>query len=163
MRSATILGVTSTNARGDIAGVRGTGIAAAGAFILMVVGLINLMDGIVAVVNSDYFRHDIIFKNPEAWGWLFIVFGIAQIAAGGGAWGGFRGAQWVAVGLAGTNAVVQLAHMEHYPAWSIAAIVLDIVVIYALVVYGPAMHRDWAEQERLDRAADFEPGPGITT
>ena len=76
--------------------------------------------------------------------------------------GGFRGAQWVAVGLAGTNAVVQLAHMQHYPAWSIAAIVLDVLVIYALVVYGPAMERDWAEEERLDRATELEPGPGIT-
>jgi hypothetical protein len=156
-------GVTSTNARGDtVAGVRGTSIAAAGAFLLMAVGAINLLDGIVAVVNSDYFRHDIIFKNPEAWGWLFIVFGIAQIAAGGGAWGGFRGAQWVAVCLAGANAVFQLAHMQHYPAWSIAAIVLDIAVIYALVVYGPNMERDWAEEERLSSPADFQPGPGIT-
>jgi hypothetical protein len=159
---ATILGVTSTNVRGDIAGVRGTSIAAAGAFLLMAVGAINLLDGIVAVVNSDYFHHDIIFKNVEAWGWLFIAFGIAQIAAGGGAWGGFRGAQWIAVGLAGANAVVQLAHMQHYPAWSIAAIVLDVVVIYALVVYGPAMERDWAEEERRERATDFQPGPGIT-
>jgi hypothetical protein len=125
--------------------------------------MVNLLDGIVAVVNSDYFRHDIIFKNAEAWGWLFIVFGIAQVAAGGGAWAGFRGAQWAAVTFAGLNAVVQLAHLQHYPAWSITAIVLDIAVIYFLVVHGPSMERDWAEEDRRNAAADFEPGPGITT
>lgn len=137
--------------------------AAVGAFLVMLVGAVNVLDGIVAVVNSDYFRHDRIFTDTEAWGWLFIAFGIAQFAAGGGAWAGFRGAQWAAVVFAGLNAVAQLAHVQHYPAWSITAVVLDIAVIYCLVVYGPAMERDWAAEDRANAAADFEPGPGITT
>ena len=137
--------------------------AGVGAFLVILVGLVNLLDGIVAVANADYFRHDIIFENVEAWGWLFIAFGIAQLAAGGGAWAGFRGAQWAAVTFAGLNAVVQLAHLQHYPAWSITAIVLDVAVIYFLVVHGPSMERDWAAEDRLNAAADFEPGPGITT
>jgi hypothetical protein len=136
--------------------------AAVGAFLVMLVGAVNMLDGIVAVVNSDYFRHDIIFTNVEAWGWLFIAFGLAQFAAGGGAWAGFRGAQWAAIIFAGLNAVAQLAHVQHYPAWSITAVVLDIAIIYFLVVHGSAMERDWAAEERRDRAVDFQPGPGIT-
>ena len=136
--------------------------AAVGAFLVMLVGCVNLLDGIVAVVNADYFRHDIIFENVEAWGWLFIAFGIAQLAAGGGAWAGFRGAQWAAVVFCAVNAVVQLAHLQHYPAWSITAIVIDVAVIYFLVVHGQAMERDWAAEERRERAVDFQPGPGIT-
>jgi hypothetical protein len=160
---ATIDAVTGTTRMSD-GSTTATGMAAVGAFLVMLVGAVNMLDGIVAVVNADYFRHDIIFTNVEAWGWLFIAFGLAQFAAGGGAWAGFRGAQWAAVVFAGLNAVVQLAHLEHYPAWSVTAIVLDIAVIYFLVVHGSAMERDWAAEERRERAAtaDFQPGPGIT-
>ena len=34
------------------------------------------------------------------------------------------------------NAVAQLSWAGTYPVWSITAIVLDVLVIYALVVYG---------------------------
>ena len=51
----------------------------------------------------------------------------------------FGGATWAAIfGViaAFVNAIAQLSWAATYPVWSITAIVLDVLVIYALVVYG---------------------------
>jgi hypothetical protein len=42
----------------------------------------------------------------------------------------------VAVVLAGLSAVMNLVFVEAYPIWSIIAITLDVLVIYAVTVHG---------------------------
>ena len=37
--------------------------------------------------------------------------------------------------LASVNAIVQLAFIRHFPAWSIIIMALDVIVIYALTVH----------------------------
>ena len=65
--------------------------------------------------------------------WLFV--GAAQVITGYGvitrsAWGFVVG-----VGLASINAFTQLMFLGVYPAWSIAIMILDVVIIYALIAH----------------------------
>lgn len=103
---------------------------------LVLVGTFNIIDGIAAIANSSYLANQLLFANMHAWGWFFLIFGVIQLCAG---FAIFTGAGWAAVvGVltAFFNAVAQLSWARVYPVWAIAAIVIDGLVIYALVVYG---------------------------
>jgi hypothetical protein len=103
---------------------------------LILVGFFNVIDGIAAIGNSNYLANQLLFANMDAWGWFFLIWGILQIFAG---FGIMNGATWgaiVGVVTAFVNAIAQLSWARTYPVWAIAAIVLDVLIIYALVVYG---------------------------
>jgi hypothetical protein len=103
---------------------------------LILVGFFNIIDGIAAIGNSNYLANQLLFANMDAWGWFFLIWGILQVFAGfaimnGATWGAIVG-----VVTAFVNAIAQLSWARTYPVWAIAAIVLDVLIIYALVVYG---------------------------
>jgi hypothetical protein len=72
----------------------------------------------------------------DAWGWFFLIFGAVQICAGFAILGGSTWAAIVGIASAFFNAIAQLSWARTYPVWAIAAVVVDALVIYALVVYG---------------------------
>jgi hypothetical protein len=103
---------------------------------LILVGFFNIIDGIAAIGNANYLVNQLLFANLDAWGWFFLIWGILQVFAGfaimnGATWGAILG-----VVTAFVNAIAQLSWARTYPVWAIAAIVLDVLIIYALVVYG---------------------------
>ena len=103
---------------------------------LILVGFFNIIDGIAAIANANYLVERLLFANLEAWGWFFLIWGIIQICAGfaimaGATWGAIVG-----IVAAFFNAIAQLSWARVYPVWAIAAIVADVLIIYALVVYG---------------------------
>ena len=102
---------------------------------LILVGFFNIIDGIAAIGNSNYLANQLLFANMDAWGWFFLIWGILQVFAG---FAIMNGATWGAiVGVTPfVNPIAQLSCARTYPVWAIAAIVLDVLIIYALVVYG---------------------------
>jgi hypothetical protein len=110
-------------------------LAFAGTMVLLV-GAFNVVDGIVALSKHEYVTDDLLFGDLSAWGWVMIAFGVVQIAAGAAIlrrvfWGAIVG-----IVLAAFNAIAQLGFLRHYPEWSVIIIVIDVVVIYALTMYG---------------------------
>ena len=59
-----------------------------------------------------------------------------QVCAGFAIYAGSGWAAIVGVVSAFGNAIAQLSWARVYPVWAISALVLDVLVIYALVVYG---------------------------
>jgi hypothetical protein len=110
-----------------------SGLVTFGGIMLLVAGAFNLIDGIVALVNDDYFVADeLLFGDLTAWGVWWLVAGAAQVGTGfailrRSVWGIIFG-----ITIAGVNALTQLMFIGAYPAWSIAAIVVDGLIIYAL-------------------------------
>jgi hypothetical protein len=103
---------------------------------LVLVGFFNIIQGIAAIGNSDYVVNQLLFANMDAWGWFFLIWGAIQVCAG---FAVFSGAGWgalVGVVSAFGNAIAQLSWARVYPVWAIAAIVLDVLIIYGLMVYG---------------------------
>ena len=130
--------------------LRGRRMVSFGAIMLMLVGAVNVLDGVVAVTNADYLKNDLLFSNLETWGWFFIVYGTFQFSVGVALFGGSRLAQWLGIVIAGLNALAQLAFQAHEPAWSLTMVVIDVVVIYALVRYGTVLGRIPAVDPRHD-------------
>ena len=103
---------------------------------LMLVGFFNIIDGIAAISDSKYLVNQLLFANLHAWGWFFLIWGVLQVFAGFAVLGGATWGAIVGVASAFFNIIAQLSWARAYPVWALSAIVIDVLVIYALVVYG---------------------------
>ena len=121
-------------------GEAGQNWAAFAAVLFLILGLFNVIDGIAALANDDYFRvQQLLFGDLAMWGTFYLILGAVQLLT---SWLIFRGSVFGAllgITLAALNAVVALLSVGAYPIWSIIILVLDGVVIYALTVYGDAL------------------------
>jgi hypothetical protein len=105
---------------------------------LVVLGCTNFIEGIAAISNSDFFvtRAHYVFGDLDSYGWVLLVNGFVQAAAGLGVFLKDPTARWLGVLLAGFNALVQLLFIPAYSYWSLALFAVDVLVIYGLVVHG---------------------------
>ena len=53
------------------------------AVIFLVLGIFNIVDGIAALANDDYFHVDeLLFGDLSMWGTIFLVVGVVQLLTG---------------------------------------------------------------------------------
>jgi hypothetical protein len=119
---------------------RGEGWAGFAAIVFLTLGIFNIVDGIVALANDDFFRADeLLFGDLSMWGAIFLILGAVQLLTAllifRGSWFG----SLLGITLAALNAVLALLSVGAYPIWSLLILALDGVVIYALTVYGDAL------------------------
>jgi hypothetical protein len=106
------------------------------AVMFVVVGAFNLLDGVVALVNDDYFVADeLLFGDLAAWGVWWLVVGAVQAASGLFLLARNTLSVVFAITIAALNAFTQLIWLGTYPAWAIAAIVVDGLIIWALTTH----------------------------
>lgn len=117
---------------------RGTGWVLFGGVMLMILGTVNLIDGIGAVSNSKFFVNGAkyVFGDLNTWGWIVLLLGAAQLIAAFGVLANSRAASWLGVGFAGLNAIAQLLFISSYPFLALSLFSLDVLVIYGLATYG---------------------------
>lgn len=95
--------------------------------------------GVVALSQPDFYlvtTERLAVFDYSNWGWGHILLSVVMLTAGfsviaGGAWGRIIGSL-----VAGLAILVNLVFLPAYPIWSIAAIVIASLVLYALVVHG---------------------------
>jgi hypothetical protein len=104
--------------------------------LFIAVGGFTLIDGIVALVNDDYFAADeLLFGDLSAWGVWWLIVGSAQVLTGIFILARKFLSAIVGVAIAGINMFTQLMWLGAYPGWAIAAIVVDGLIIWALTVH----------------------------
>ena len=112
------------------------GLSVFAASILMVVGLFQFFEGLVAVVNGNDFlvrTGNYVFKfDTSAWGWIHMILGVVVAAAGVGIFTGNVVARGVGILLASLSMIANFLWMPYYPLWSIVVIAIDVFVIFAL-------------------------------
>jgi hypothetical protein len=113
------------------------------AFMMLLNGVIGMLEGLMALVNDDYYRVTssglAVSVDYTAWGFVHLLLGAAIFASGIGVLSGNVAARVVGVALAGLNALVALVFIEAAPVWGVIVIILDVLVIYALTVHGSEM------------------------
>jgi hypothetical protein len=104
---------------------------------LMLVGFFNMINGLAAIDGtSSYLTDEVLFSDLETWGWFFLIWGVVQILASFAILTGRTWAAIIGIATAFVNAVAQLAWLNTNTTWAFIAILVDILVIYALAVYG---------------------------
>ncbi|MBM7773794.1 putative membrane protein [Actinokineospora baliensis] len=110
-----------------------------GAIMMVLAGLSTVIFGLVALFQGDHYLAvpgGLLVFDLTGWGWVHLVVGAVAAFAGFALLGGATWAKVAAVVLAGVNAISQIAFLPAYPAWSLVAIALDVLVIWAVVVHG---------------------------
>jgi hypothetical protein len=106
------------------------------ATIMLVVGVFQFIEGLIAVVNGNDFlvkTPNYLFSfNATAWGWFHMIIGLCAAVAGGFIFTGNVLARSVGVALAVLSALANFLWLPHYPLWGIVIIALDVLVIWGL-------------------------------
>jgi len=118
--------------------MKGVGRAIFAAVFLAIGGTLNVIYGIAAISNSNFFLNNqhYVFADLKTWGWVSLILGILELIAsaslvGGGTFGRVFG--MLAGSLAAINALLMI---PAYPLWSIALFALSLWIVYGLAVYG---------------------------
>jgi hypothetical protein len=103
---------------------------------LAAIGFINAIQGLVALFKDEvYVITDtglLVTTDWTAWGWTLLIWGIVMVLAGLGLFSGRSWARWFAIVVVFINLIGQFAWFPAYPLWSLVAIALDVVVLFAL-------------------------------
>jgi hypothetical protein len=106
----------------------------AGALLLMI-GVFHLVTGLAAIINDDFFvqvRGYAFDLDLTAWGWIYLVFGVALVITGIGLFNRSGWAEWTALFLVLLSALNNFFFIPFQPFWAIVLIALDVWIIWAL-------------------------------
>jgi hypothetical protein len=119
--------------------VRGAGRVVFAAILLLLVGTLNIIYGIGAVSDANFYVNDTryIFTNLHAMGWFLIIVGVIQLTGGFSLLSGNPYGRVIGV-IAGTLGAIDalLSMGEHHPFWNLAIFALCVWVVYGIIVYG---------------------------
>lgn len=102
---------------------------------LLVIGGVNIVEGIVALVQSTQVvlvANRLYLVDLTSWGWVLLISGLVLGATGLGLLFGQTWARIVGVIVVSLHAIAQVMWIGAYPIWSLLMIALDTVVIFAL-------------------------------
>jgi hypothetical protein len=103
-------------------------------------GIWNFVDGILAISSSRVYTGNAtyVFSDLNTWGWIVMILGIIEGLAALSIMSGSEFARWFGIGAAALNAIGNLLFIPVYPWWGLAMFSVDVLIIYALAVYGGA-------------------------
>jgi hypothetical protein len=119
--------------------MRGLGRAIFAAILLLIAGTLNLIYGIAAVSDANFYANNThyVFSSLHTWGWITIVLGVIQLTAGFSLFGGGTYGRVIGITAASLGAIgALLAVGGSYPFWALGIFAICLIVIHGLVVYG---------------------------
>jgi hypothetical protein len=115
------------------------------AFAILVSGLFNIISGAVAVFSPktvvSWTAEGVALVDVSTWGWVQLLLGVLLLAVGFALFSGRGWARVFAVVLVIVNLLAQFVSLPVTPWWSLTAIVLDFVILWALTVHGDEVAR----------------------
>lgn len=122
----------------DYAGEKGDGWIAFAAIMLGLAGVMGLLAGLAAIAGSSFYVSGarFVFSDLKTWGWIVTIAAAITLCASFAIVAGAQWARWFGIVIASLQAIAQLAFIQAYPFWSLCVFTLDLLVIYALAVYG---------------------------
>lgn len=108
------------------------------AFALLVAGIFHMIAGLTALLNSGFYvvNGTAVVFDLTTWGWIHLLGGVLLLCTGTALFTGRMWARVVAVIVATLSLIANFVFISYHPVWSIIAIVLDVLIVYALTVHG---------------------------
>jgi len=115
----------------------GTGWVTFAGVMLIVVGFLDVINGLWALDRSDSFSRNLMYADKlGGWGWFYLILGVILVLAGIGVFYGSQLARWTGIILASIAVVSNMLWIFVFPFSSLVTMFLASLVIYGLVVYG---------------------------
>ncbi len=123
--------------------VRGEARAMFAAVLLLIAGVLNVIYGIAAIGNGDFFSHtQYVVFGLGFWGWVTLIIGLVQLTGGYSLFSGGGYGRVVGIFGASIGAVESLLSIGgSYPFWSLGIFALCLIVLHGLIVYGEPVQR----------------------
>jgi hypothetical protein len=119
--------------------VRGAGRVVFAAILLLMLGTINIIYGIGALDDANFFANDTryILTNLNTLGWVLIILGVIQLTGGFSLMAGNTYGRVIAI-VGGTLGAIGalLSIGQGNPWWSLAVFALCIYVVHGIIVFG---------------------------
>ncbi len=107
---------------------------------LVIVGVWNIIEGILAIGRSHFYSvttgaHYVI-SDLRTWGWIVTIWGVIELLAAASVWRGGQFGRWFGIIIAGVGIIVQFFWFPLYPFWALTLMFLYFLVLYGLAAYG---------------------------
>jgi hypothetical protein len=119
--------------------MRGAGRVVFAAILLLIAGTVNIIYGIGALDDANYFANDtrFVLDNLNTLGWVLIVLGVIQLTGGfslmaGNTWG--RAVGIIGGSLGAIGALLSIG--QGNPWWSLAVFFVCVYVVHGIIVFG---------------------------
>ena len=118
--------------------MRGLGRVLFVAILLLIAGTLNVIYGIAAVGNAHFFYGtQYVFSSLHTWGWITIIVGVIELAAGLSLIAGRAFGRIVGIIAAIIGALESLLSIGGtHPWWSLAIFALCLWILHGLIVFG---------------------------
>lgn len=104
------------------------------AVLLLFAGVLNILDGISALVKDDLFDEDkFLFADVATWGWIYIVIGVLQIWAASLVKARHAAGMLMAVTFAAIGGIAHFLSIGAHPVWSLIVMGIDFAVLFVLL------------------------------
>jgi len=116
---------------------RGIGRAIFAGVLLLIAGTLNVIYGIAAIDNANFFVANAHFVAGDlsTWGWVTLLLGVLQGFAAFSIWRGGLYGLFFGIVMGGLAAIVALMSIPAAPFWSLALFALAVIIIFGLVQY----------------------------
>ena len=119
--------------------MRGAGRVVFAAILLLVIGTLNIIYGIGAVADANFYVNDTryILTNLHVLGWVLIILGVIQLTGGFSLMAGNTYGRVIGIIGGSLGAIGALLSMgDHHPFWELAIFALCVWVVYGIIVGG---------------------------
>jgi len=100
---------------------------------LFVVGLFNILDGVMTLWRKEYFQGaDVVVANLQTWGWIVLIVGVVQVLAGWLVLSRSAVGRWVGIIIVVVSMMVSFLAIGVYPFWTLIILVIDAIVLWGL-------------------------------
>lgn len=115
----------------------GTGWLTYAGVMLIVVGFLDVIDGLWALDRSDTRVDTLLYADKlGGWGWFYLILGIVLVVAGIGVFYAAQWARWTGIILASISIVANMLWIFYQPGVVLIHVILASLVVYGLVAYG---------------------------
>ena len=98
-------------------------------------GALNVIWGIAAIAESNFFvlNTHYILSDLKTWGWITLILGVGELGAALSLFVGGSFGRWFAVAMASLVAIDALMDIPAYPFWSLCVFALSLIILYELI------------------------------
>ena len=102
--------------------------------LLLVAGVLNIIYGIAAIGDSNFFHENVtyVISGLHTWGWITLILGVLELVAAFSLFSGGEFGRWFGIFIASLNMIGALLSIPAYPAWSLVVFALSLIIVYKL-------------------------------